>query len=142
MEDGTMASSSEDLRSVSDALLRDLEALVAAEQEKRTITPDDPRLVDLAAEVDAIAHRVLGLTQAQQDIAGEVHEQAVEGGPDAPTEPIEETPRSMGAILDDWRRAERIAATEPPGSQAAREARAAADGFRDEYRRAYEARRP
>jgi hypothetical protein len=47
----------------------------------------------------------------------------------------------MGVILAEWRAAERDAADAAPGSQAAQEARAAADALRDEYRRAYEARR-
>ena len=49
-----MQSASDALRSVSDALMRDLEALVNAEQEKRNVAPDDPRLVSLAAEVDQV----------------------------------------------------------------------------------------
>jgi len=135
-----MTSPSDDLRSVSDALLRDLEALVVAEQEKRSVAPDDPRLVELAAHVDAIAHRVLGLTHVQQDIVEDVHEQATEGGPDAPTKTIDETVRPMGAILAEWRAAEREAAAAEPGSAAAETARATADALRDEYRRAYETR--
>ena len=135
------ASASESLRSVSDALLHDLEALVNAEQEKRNVSPDDPRLVELAAEVDGIARRVLGLTERQQDIATDVHEQATEGGPDAPTETIEETPRTIGVILAEWRAAERDALNADPGSVEANAARKAADRLREEYRRAYETRR-
>jgi hypothetical protein len=136
-----MASSSEDLRSVSDALLHDLEALVVAEQEKREVAPDDPRLVELADQVDMLARRVLGLTERQQDIVTEVHDQATEGGPGAPTESIEDTIRPIGTILAEWRAAEREAMTADPGSARAREARVNADRLRDEYRRAYETRR-
>lgn len=136
-----MQSSSDALRSVSDALMRDLEALVNAEEEKRKVSPDDPRLVTLAAEVDQIARRVLGLTARQQDIAVDVHEQAVEGGVDAPTEPIEETHRPIGLILAEWRTAERDIAAAVPGSADAESARATADRLRDEYRGAYEALR-
>ena len=136
-----MPSPSEALRTVSDALLRDLEALVAAEQEKRNVAPDDPRLVTLAAEVDAIAQRVLGLTERQQDIAEDVHDLATEGGPNAPTETIEETIRPIGVILAEWRAAEREATTLAEGSPEASTAREAADRLRDEYRRAYESRR-
>jgi hypothetical protein len=127
------------LRSVSDALLSDLEALVAAEQEKRKVSPDDPRLLTLAAEVDLIARRVLGLTQRQQDIAGAVHERATDGGPDAPKETIEEIIRPLGVILAEWRAAERDAMAAKPDSAEARAARVLADKLRDEYRRAYEA---
>jgi len=136
-----MPAASERLRGVSDALMRDLEALVAAEQEKRNVQPDDPRLVELAAEVDEIARRVLGLTQAQAEIAEDVHEQAAEGGPDAPRNTIEQTIRPIGAILAEWRAAERDAANARPGSAEAEAAREEADRLRDEYRRAYEARR-
>jgi hypothetical protein len=131
----------EALRSVSDALLRDLEALVAAEHEKRNVAPDDPRLVTLASEVDAIARRVLGLTERQQDIATDVHDLAAEGGPDAPIETIEATTRPIGVILAEWRAAEREASTMADGSPEATSARAAADLLRDEYRKAYESRR-
>ena len=131
------------LRNVSDALMRDLEALVAAEQEKRNVAPDDPRLLTLAAEVDEIARRVLGLTERQQDIAEDVHDLAREGGPHAPTKTIEETSthRAIGVILAEWRAAEREATEAQPGSKQATTARAKADALRDEYRQAYEARR-
>jgi hypothetical protein len=131
------------LRNVSDALMRDLEALLAAEQEKRNVAPDDPRLLNLAAEVDEIARRVLGLSERQQDIAEEVHEQAKNGGPNAPTDTIGGTTahRAMGLILAEWRSAERDAAIAPPGSPEARAARAKADELREEYRRAYDALR-
>ena len=136
-----MQSSSDALRSVSDALMRDLEALVNAEEEKRAVAPDDPRLVSLAAEVDQLARRVLGLTARQQDIAVDVHEQAVEGGVDAPTQPIKETHRPIGLILAEWRTAERDVAAAAPGSKEAESARATADRLRDEYRQAYDALR-
>jgi hypothetical protein len=136
-----LQSPSESLRAVSDALLQDLEALLAAEQEKRNVAPDDPRLMTLANEVDAIAQRVLGLTERQQDIAAEVHDLAAEGGPGAPTESIEDTVRPIGVILAEWRAAEREATTLAEGSPQAAAARNAADRLRDEYRRAYESRR-
>jgi hypothetical protein len=122
--------------------MRDLEALVAAEQEKRNIPLDDPRLLTLAAEVDEIARRVLGLSERQQDIAEDVHDLSREGGPNA-TRTIEETSnhRAIGVILADWRAAERAANGARPGSRQATAARAKADALRDEYRRAYEARR-
>lgn len=134
-----MQSASDALRTVSDALMRDLEALVAVEQEKRNVAPDDPRFVKLAAEVDEIARRVLGLSERQQDIAEDVHEQATEGGPSAPTKTIEETHRAIGVILAEWRAAERDVTEAPAGSAKAKAARAKADQLRDEYRRAYEA---
>jgi hypothetical protein len=118
----------------------DLEALVVAEHEKRNVLPDDPRLVELASHVEAIARRVLGLTERQQDIAADVHDQATEGGPGAPTDSIEDTIRPMGLILAEWRAAERDVSAADPGSPEADAARTTADRLRDEYRRAYEAR--
>lgn len=138
-----MESPSNSLRNVSDALLRDLEALVAAEQEKRNVAPDDPRLLKLAAEVDEISQRVLGLSERQQDIAEQLYEKATDGSPNAPTDSIEETSthRPMGVILAEWRAAERDASAAAPGSKQASDARLKAEQLREEYRRAYEARR-
>jgi hypothetical protein len=136
-----MESASDALRSVSDALMQDLEALVNAEEEKRKVAPDDPRLVTIAAEVDQIARRLLGLTERQQDLAEHVHVQAIKGGADAPTEPIEETHRPIGVILAEWRTAEREVAAAAPGSVESETARTNGDRLREEYRRAYDALR-
>src|SRR4029079_19164150 len=43
------------LRATSDALLRDLEVLATIEEEKRSLEPGDPRLVQLAARIEEIA---------------------------------------------------------------------------------------
>ena len=137
-----METPSDALRDVSDALMHDLEALMAAEQQKRAVSPDDPRLLTLASEVDAIARRVLGLSEQQQDIAEDVHAQAMTGAPNAPTQSIDQSSnhRPIGAILAEWRAAERESTTAPAGSEEARTARMWADKLREEYRRAYEAR--
>ena len=62
METGTA------LRETSDALLRDLDVLVTIEEEKRSLEPGDPRLVELAARVEEIARRVLAGTARQHDL--------------------------------------------------------------------------
>jgi hypothetical protein len=56
--------------------------------------------------------------------------------PGAPTRSIDDTPRPLHVILDDWRLAEREAgaAADAGGRE---EARKRADGFREEYRRAF-----
>ena len=57
-----------ELRATSDEILRDLDVLAALEEEKRTIVPGDPQMVELAARVDAIAQRVLALTSRQREM--------------------------------------------------------------------------
>ena len=43
------------LRETSDALMRDLDVLTALEEQKRGLDPGDPRLVELAGRIEAIA---------------------------------------------------------------------------------------
>ena len=59
---------SQKLRETSDALLRDLEVLGAIEDEKRDLAPGDPRLVELAGRIQAIAERVLAGTVRQHQL--------------------------------------------------------------------------
>ena len=70
-----MSSTSDALRSTSDALLRDLEVLGTLEDEKRTIEFGDPRLVDLAAQIEEIAHRVLTGSVRQRHLTEVASEQ-------------------------------------------------------------------
>ena len=132
------------LRETSDALLRDLDVLVAIEEEKRGLEPGDPRLVELADRIDEIALRVLGGTTRQADLTKLINAQVAAGSPSAPETSIEQTPpRSIQAILTDWRDAERRAAAADPGSADAVEAEALVARLRDEDREAQEAaRRP
>jgi hypothetical protein len=127
------------LRETSDALLRDLDVLVAIEEEKRTLEPGDPRLVELAARIEEIARRVLDSTARQHDLTRVVNAQVDAGSPNAPEATIEETPRPIEAILADWREAERRASAAASGSAEAAEANALVDRLRGEYRRAHEA---
>lgn len=127
------------LRETSDALLRDLDVLVRIEEEKRSLEPGDPRLIDLAARVEQIAARVLDGTARQHALTRAAHAQVVAGSPDAPDAPIEETTRPIQAVLADWRDAERRSAAAEEGSAEALEARALVDRLRGEYRRAHEA---
>ena len=62
------------LRRTSDSLLRDLEALLELEEEKRTIDPGDPRLVDLAAQIEQVAKRVLASSTSQRAQTQLIHE--------------------------------------------------------------------
>jgi hypothetical protein len=126
------------LRRTSDTLLRDLEALLELEEEKRTIDPGDPRLVDLASQIEQIAKRVLASSTSQRAQTQLIHALTETGSPAAPDATIEETPRSMEAILAAWRQAERQLDAAEPGSAEATEAQVLVDRLREEYRRAHE----
>lgn len=125
-----------DLRATSDALLQDLEVLIALEEEKRTIPADDERLVELAARIDEVATRVTDRTRHQHDLAADLNDAATDGT--APPATIEAAaPRSTAAILADWRMAERALQDAGPDSPAGLEAAARIDALRAEYQRAY-----
>ncbi len=129
---------SDALRQTSDALLRDLEVLSTLEEEKRGLDPGDPRLVELAGRIQEIAARILSGSVREHQLTQVANVQVASGTSTAPTATIEETRRSMAAILAEWRDAERRAASAEPGSAEESEARALADSFRQEYQRAYE----
>ena len=124
------------LRETSDALMRDLDVLVAIEEEKRSLQPGDPRLVELADRVDAIALRVLGSTSHQAELARTAKAEVDAGSPSAPEQSIDETPRPLHAILTEWRDAERRATAAIPDSPEAIEANALVTRLREEYRSA------
>ena len=126
------------LRETSDALLRDLDVLVTIEEEKRSLDPGDPRLVELAERIEEIARRVLLGSTRQYDLTRTVNAQVEAGSTRAPETSIEETPRSIQTILADWRDAERRAISADSGSAEAAEANALVDRLRDEYRRAHD----
>lgn len=126
------------LRRTSDSLLRDLEALIQLEEEKRTIEPGDPALVDLAARIELIAERVLASSTSQRAQTQLIQELTESGSPAAPEVPIDDTPRSMEAILAAWRQAERQLENAVPGSAEAKEAEVLVDQLRREYRKAHE----
>ena len=126
------------LRRTSDSLLRDIEALLQLEEEKRTIDPGDPRLVDLASRIELIAKRVLASSTSQRVQTELIHQLTEADSPAAPDAPIEDTPRSIEAILSAWREAERQLDAAEPGSAEAREAEVLVDALRDEYRKAHE----
>jgi hypothetical protein len=136
-----MTDTGQALRETSDALLRDLDVLSTIEEEKRSLEPGDPRLVQLAARIEEIAQRVLVGSVRQRQLTEVVVDQVETGSPGAPEAPIEDTPRPMQAILAEWRDAERRAAGAAAGSAEAAEAEALVGRLRDEYRRAHEAAR-
>lgn len=127
------------LREVSDALLRDLEALSVLEDEKRQIQPGDPRLVDLAAQIESIAGRVLLTSGRERALTEKIQQAAETGEAPIPDTPIDETARPISAILSDWRNAERRLEAAAEGTAEFREAEVLVERLRDEYRKAHEA---
>ena len=136
-----MENTAADLRATSDALMADLEVLATIEDEKRTLEPGDPRLVELAERIEEVAQRVLSGSVRQRRLTEVGHEQVQAGAPDAPDAPIAATPRPIADILAAWREAERRLGAAAPESAEAVEASALADHCREEYRRALEERR-
>jgi len=131
----------EDLRAMSDAVLRDLEVLGAIETQKRTLEPGDPQLIELSERVETLAARLLQASTRQRRLA-EVGNAEVEAGASMALEAsIDDTPRPIPDILAEWRAAERRLAAADPGSTEALEAEVMSDQLRQEYRRAYEAHR-
>jgi hypothetical protein len=129
------------LRDTSDQLVRDLEALSTLEEEKRQLSPDDERFVDLATRIESIAMRVLVASERQRELTEEIHRAADEGSAGAPTESIEEMARPISAILSDWREAERRLEGAEPDSAEEREVEVLVEQLREEYRQAHEAAR-
>ena len=126
------------LRATSDALLADLQVLESLEREKRQLTPGHPRLLELAAEVEEIAHRLLGRTVRQRELSAAAHEQTEVAHDTGPRASIDGTVREIHLILADWRDAERRGGEAEPGSAEEATARAHAERLRKEYRQAHE----
>lgn len=133
-----MPNTGDALRRTSDSLLRDLETLMQLEEEKRTVEPGDPRLVDLASQIEEIAGRVMASSTSQRVQTEVIQELTEAGSPAAPDAPIEDTPRSMEAILAAWREAERRLETADPGSAEELEAQLLVNRLRMEYKRAHD----
>jgi hypothetical protein len=127
----------QNLRTVSDDMLRTLEQLQILETQKRGEQPGTPSFVKLATEIEKLAAVVFRQTAAQHALAEQTA--ATEEGAELP--PIEEmvAARDVSLILADWRDAERRLGASAMDS--AEHAKAAADvrRLRDEYHRAHDA---
>ena len=126
----------QDLRTVSDDLLRTLEQLHDLEKAKRSEDPGTPRFVRLAKEIEKLAAVVFQQTAAQQALAEATHVAAAEGADIPPIDEMESS-RDVSLILSEWREAERRLGVTAMDS--AEHAKAAADvrRLRDEYHRFY-----
>lgn len=134
-----MADASTELRTTSDMLLLDLQALGDLEEQKRTTEHGDAALVDLAARIEEIAQRVLAGSRRQRELTEAVSEATATG--DLEPSATIETLRTASSILADWRDAERAARDAAAGSAERAEAERMVDRYREEYRRAFEATR-
>ena len=67
-----------DLRATGEDIAADAARLAAIEDEKARLETDDPRLVELSAEGEAIARRLVPKTAAESELAAEAV--ATEGG--------------------------------------------------------------
>jgi hypothetical protein len=132
VRDFASMSTSKALRATSDALMRDLAALSGLEAEKRTLSLDDPRLVEIAREVEAIAARILSGSRRQSALAREGV------GPNEGAASINDVSRPIAAILAEWREVERQAADATPGSAQAAQLEVIATRLREEYREAFD----
>jgi hypothetical protein len=133
-----LADTSSALRATSDSLMRDLERLEELEREKRELPTDDPRLVQIAADVETIALRVLGSTVRQRELAEDASEATGQSSAVAGGQSIVDVPREIHVILAEWRDAERRATEASPGSVEAAGAAAEVERLRAEYRNAHE----
>lgn len=136
-----MSANPQELRVVSDGVLRDLEALVTLEEQKRQLPMDDPGLTDLAGQIQSIATRVLAGTDRQLSLAESLAANPSQLEPAAAsttesTPSIEETHRSPASILAEWRDLERRAVGIEPGSAERMEIEVLASKLREEYRTA------
>jgi hypothetical protein len=126
------------LRAVSDELLSELDRLAEIENEKRALDPGDERVTQLATQARQLAERILSTSRAEEVLVQGSAEAIRKGLPGAPQLPIEQTPRALHLILNDWRDAERQASASVPGSEERAAFRRRADAFRAEYQRAFE----
>lgn len=126
----------QNLRTVSDDMLRTLEQLQILEIQKRAEQPGTPRFVKLATEIEKLAAVVFKQTAAQQTLAEATHEAAKDGADIAPIDEVTAS-RDVSLILSEWRDAERRLGSS--AMDTAEHAKAAADvrRLRDEYHRAY-----
>jgi len=128
----------QDLRNVSDEMLRTLEQLQRLESAKRIESPGSPRFLKLAREVEKLAAMVFAQTSTQQSLAQQTYVATRSGADIAPIEDVVAT-RDVSVILAEWRDAERRLAS--TALDTADHAKAAGDigRLREEYQRAHKA---
>jgi hypothetical protein len=126
-----------ELRQASDTFLKRVERLHELEEEKRTVTPGSPEMLRLTHLIEALSSEVLSAASRQTDLA----ELAAARQPTQLRPIVEVPPRPIPEILVEWRDAERGLKGAEVGSTEWETLRADVERLRDEYGRAYEARR-
>ena len=66
-----MTDAGDDLRATSEDVAADAERLRQIEERKQALPPDDPELIELSAEAERIARRLVPKTVAQKELATE-----------------------------------------------------------------------
>lgn len=127
-----------ELRRTSDGFLARVEKLHELEELKRTLTPGTPEMLRVTREVEALSREVVEWAARQTELA----ELAAKRQPSNMLPISRVPPRDIPVILDEWRDAERRLGEQEPGTAGWQSARADVERLRDEYGRAYEARRP
>jgi hypothetical protein len=64
-----MSELEDDLRATADSIAGDAERIAAIEVEKQSLEVDDPRMVELSAESERLAARLMPKTSAELDLA-------------------------------------------------------------------------
>lgn len=67
-----MRDARDDLRSTAEALQEDADLLAALEREKETLDADDPRLPDLARQVEELLRRMTTKAAAERELVDEI----------------------------------------------------------------------
>ncbi len=124
------------VRTTSDLLLEDLEALRDLEEKKRAVPVGSPRFVELAEKVEELSRGILARTERQRDLGERASQELATSRSSAPSPTINDTPREISAILSEWRDAERRLAEAQPGTEAAEAASRDVIRLRAEYRSA------
>jgi hypothetical protein len=64
-----MSNLEDDLRATADSIAGDAERLAAIEEQKQGLEADDPRMVELSAESERLAAKLMPKTIAELDLA-------------------------------------------------------------------------
>lgn len=123
------------LRAESDVFVSQLDHLYELEQQKRALSPTDPRFVGLALEVEQAAKALLDDARGQTKLGDEAHVAGVQA-------PIADIPQNLTAseLISGWREAERRLAGLDASSDDARSARVLIEAYRRAYHQLFENR--